>query len=52
MHDVGALLINEVWGRGAAPRAVAWHYTRPPIADLEFEMDVRRTAREMLIQQP
>jgi len=52
VHDVGALLINEVWARGAAPRAVEWHYTRPPIADLEFEMDVRRTAREILIQQP
>jgi hypothetical protein len=52
VHDVGRLLIDEVWAHGAAPRAVAWHYTRPPIADLEFEMDVRRTAREILIQQP
>ena len=52
VHDVGTLLIDEVWARGAGPRAVAWHYTRPPIADLEFEMDVRRPARDLLIQQP
>jgi hypothetical protein len=50
VHDIGGLLIDEVWGRGAAPGSIAWNYARPPIADLEFEMDVRRTAHEVFIQ--
>jgi hypothetical protein len=26
-----------------------WHFCRPPVVNLEFEMDVRGAAREMLI---
>jgi hypothetical protein len=42
VHDVNALLPAEILPRiGAAGRhGVTWHYTRPPIESIEFEMDV------------
>jgi len=27
---------------------VTWHFTRPPIVSIEFEMDLRGCAREMV----
>ena len=42
VHDVNAMLAEEILPRiGAAGRhGVTWHYTRPPIESIEFEMDV------------
>lgn len=42
VHDVHALLAEEILPRiGAAGRhGATWHYTRPPIESIEFEMDV------------
>ena len=33
----------------AALKGMTWHYSRPPIVDIEFEMDLRGVAREMVI---
>ena len=35
----------------AAPRAngLTWHYARPPVRDLEYEMDCRAVAEERVI---
>jgi hypothetical protein len=43
------LLEAEIFARAARPHAheVVWHYSRPPIAGLEFEMDLRGTWREV-----
>jgi hypothetical protein len=51
VHDVNALLANVVLPRisSAANHGVTWHYTRPPIVGLEYEMDVRGGTRESLI---
>ena len=35
--------------RGAAREGLTWHYCRPPVVDIEFEMDVRATAAEIVI---
>jgi len=48
-HDIGPLLRDEVVQRGAAPGGLTWHFCRPPIADLEYEMDVRRTACDIAL---
>jgi hypothetical protein len=42
VHDVNAMLSGEILPRlGIAGRhGVTWHYTRPPIETIEFEMDV------------
>jgi hypothetical protein len=49
VHDIGALVGPEIAARGAAQGGLAWHYCRPPIVDLEFEMDVRGAVRELVL---
>lgn len=49
IHDLHPFLGDEIAGRGAARSGVTWHYARPPVVDLEFEMDCRGVAREILI---
>ena len=47
--DIGALIGPEIAARGAAAGGVTWHLARPPVQGLEFEMDVRGAAREIVI---
>jgi hypothetical protein len=35
--------------RGATRSGLTWHFARPPVVDLEFEMDCRRGTRETVI---
>jgi hypothetical protein len=49
VHDVGPLVGEELAASGVAPDAFTWHYARPPIVGIEFEMDVRGAAREIVI---
>ena len=35
---------------GAAQHGLIWHYCRPPIVGLDFEMDCRGVARERVLQ--
>jgi len=47
-HLVGELLASR-GGGGACATGLTWHYARPPVIDLEFEMDVRGAAREIVL---
>jgi len=49
VHDIGALVGDEIAQRGAASGGLAWHFCRPPIVELEYEMDVRGAASEIVI---
>jgi hypothetical protein len=49
VHDIGALIGPEIAARGAAVGGLTWHFARPPVQGLEFEMDVRGAAREILL---
>jgi hypothetical protein len=49
VHDVHPLLAEEIVGRGAAPHGLTWHFARPPVVGLDFEMDVRGVAREIVL---
>jgi hypothetical protein len=49
VHDIGALVEAEIVRRGAAAGGLEWHLARPPIIDLDYEMDVRGAAREIVI---
>jgi len=49
VQDIGALVGAEFAARGAADGGLSWHFARPPVVGLEFEMDVRGAARELLI---
>ncbi len=49
VHDIGALVGEEIVKQGAAPGGLCWHFSRPPVVNLEYEMDVRGAARELVI---
>lgn len=49
VRDIGALAGPEIFARGVAPGGLAWHFARPPVQGLEYEMDVRGAAREIVL---
>ena len=49
VQDIGALVGEEIVKKGAAPGGLSWHFCRPPVVDLEYEMDVRGAAREIIV---
>jgi len=49
VQNIGHLIGEVMAARGAAEGGVAWTYARPPVQGLEFEMDVRGAAREIVI---
>jgi hypothetical protein len=49
VHDIGALVGPVIAARGAMPGGLSWHVARPPVVGLEYEMDVRGAAREIVI---
>jgi hypothetical protein len=49
VHDFHPLMADELVRRGATRSGLTWHFARPPVIDLEFEMDCRRVLREMVV---
>ena len=49
VHDFHSVIADELVRRGALRSGLTWHFARPPVIDLEYEMDCRRVAREALI---
>jgi hypothetical protein len=49
VHDFHPVVADELVRRGAVRSGLTWHFARPPVVDLEFEMDCRRVARETAI---
>ena len=41
MHDIHPFLADEIVRRGAARSGPRWHFNRPPVVELEYEMDCR-----------
>ena len=41
IHDIHPVLADEIVRRGAARNGLTWHYCRPPVVELEYEMDCR-----------
>jgi hypothetical protein len=50
VHDLYPFLAGEIVGRGAARHGLTWHFCRPPVIGLEYEMDCRRVAVERVIE--
>ena len=46
VHDIFPFLADELVRRGAARHGITWHYNRPPVIDLEYEVDCRCLAME------
>jgi len=50
VHSLDQILPEIVLSRAglAAEHGAHWHYTRPPIVEIEYEMDMRGVAREVI----
>lgn len=49
VRDIGALVGGELAKGGFAAHGLTWHFCCPPVANLEYEMDVRAALREIVI---
>jgi hypothetical protein len=49
IHDLHPFLASEIVRRGAAHGGLSWHYARPPVEMLDYEMDCRGVAREFAL---
>lgn len=49
VHDLHPFMADEIVRRGAARHGLTWHFNRPPVRGLEFEMDCRAVALERVI---
>ena len=49
VYDIGPLMADEFVRRGIAPGGVSWHFCRPPVKGLDYVMDVRGAAQEIVI---
>ncbi len=49
VHDFHPAMTEELVRRGATRSGLTWHFARPPVVDLEFEMDCRRVGREVVV---
>ncbi len=49
VHDLYPFLADEIVARGAARHGLTWHFCRPPVVGLEYEMDCRGLATERVL---
>ncbi len=49
VHDVFPFLGEDIVRRGAARAGLTWHFCRPPVAGLDYEMDCRAIATEKVV---
>ncbi len=49
VQNIGHLIGEVLTARGACEGGLVWYYARPPVIGLEYEMDVRGAARELVI---
>jgi len=52
VHDFHPLLASRFAAAGLTAAGLTWHTCRPPILELEFEMDLRSVATELVAEQP
>jgi hypothetical protein len=49
VRDIHPFVGDELVRRGAARAGLTWHYCRPPVTGLEYEMDCRAVTQEHVI---
>lgn len=49
VHDIFPHFATEIVARGAARHGANWHFCRPPVIDLEFELDCRGVFAEVVL---
>jgi hypothetical protein len=50
VHDLYPFLPDEIVRRGAAEHGLSWHFARPPVVGLEYEMDCRSVPVERRVR--
>jgi hypothetical protein len=49
VHDLYPFFADDIVRRGAARHGLTWHFNRPPVVGLEYEVDCRGVAIELVI---
>jgi hypothetical protein len=49
VHNLHPFFGDEIVRRGAARAGLSWHFCRPPVQGLDYEMDCRGVADERVI---
>jgi hypothetical protein len=49
VHDIYSLLESELGRRGVLRDGLTWHFNRPPVVGLDYEMDCRCVHRETVV---
>ncbi len=49
VYDIHPFLAEEVVRRGAMRGGLTWHFNRPPVTGLDYEMDCRKIAVERVV---
>jgi len=49
VHDIFPHFAEEIVARGAARHGATWQFCRPPVVDLEFEVDCRGVMTEIVL---
>lgn len=49
VYEMAPLMAHLIVPRGAAAHGLTWHFARPPVVGLDFEMDVRRVTEERVL---
>jgi hypothetical protein len=49
VYDLFPFFADEIVRRGAAHAGLTWHLNRPPVQELDFEMDCRAVAIERVV---
>jgi hypothetical protein len=49
VYDVYPFFADDLVRRGATAGGLTWHFARPPVVGLDYEMDVRGIAREIVL---
>jgi hypothetical protein len=49
VYDLHPFLGDEIVCRGAARAGLTWHFARPPVVGLDYEMDCRSVADEQVV---
>jgi hypothetical protein len=49
VHDLHHVMAEEFGRRGALAGGLNWHFVRPPVQDIEIEVDARAVRRELVL---
>jgi hypothetical protein len=49
VHDAYPILESELGRRGVFKHGLTWHFNRPPVVGLDYEMDCRCVYRERVV---